>query len=230
MKSSSILKTVGLIAALAAVATGANAQVTDEWRVRAVLYGYVPGITGTTAFPTGNTGSIDVSPTTNLKFALMGLVEVRKGRWGGLVDAMYMNIGSSESQTRNLTVAGNPLPAGATANLDFDLKGFVVTLAGEYAAITGPGATLDIVAGARTIAVQNTLSWNFSVALPPGTGASRSGTSQVRADKWDGIVGVKGRFNFGADREWFVPYYLDIGTGQSDLTWQAVGGIGYAFK
>ena len=36
--------------------------------------------------------------------------------------------------------------------------------------------------------------------------------------------------NFGANREWFVPYYLDVGTGQSELTWQAIGGIGYAFK
>ena len=35
---------------------------------------------------------------------------------------------------------------------------------------------------------------------------------------------------FGPNREWFVPYYADIGTGQSDFTWQAIGGIGYAFS
>ena len=27
-----------------------------------------------------------------------------------------------------------------------------------------------------------------------------------------------------------MPYYFDVGTGQSELTWQAIGGIGYAFK
>ena len=31
-------------------------------------------------------------------------------------------------------------------------------------------------------------------------------------------------------REWFVPWYVDVGTGQTDLTWQAIGGLGYSFK
>ncbi len=26
-----------------------------------------------------------------------------------------------------------------------------------------------------------------------------------------------------------MPYYLDVGTGESDVTWQAVTGIGYKF-
>jgi len=26
-----------------------------------------------------------------------------------------------------------------------------------------------------------------------------------------------------------VPFYLDVGTGQSDLTWQGATGLGYAF-
>jgi hypothetical protein len=34
---------------------------------------------------------------------------------------------------------------------------------------------------------------------------------------------------FGAEQRWFVPYYLDVGTGQSSLTWQAMVGVGYAF-
>ncbi len=40
---------------------------------------------------------------------------------------------------------------------------------------------------------------------------------------------MKGRLAFGSNREWFIPYYADIGTGDSDLTWQAVAGLGYAF-
>jgi hypothetical protein len=43
------------------------------------------------------------------------------------------------------------------------------------------------------------------------------------------MVGLKGRVNFGQDRKWFVPYYADVGTGDSDVTWQAFGGLGYAF-
>jgi hypothetical protein len=31
-------------------------------------------------------------------------------------------------------------------------------------------------------------------------------------------------------KNWYVPYYLDVGTGESNLTWQALGGIGYRFS
>jgi hypothetical protein len=46
---------------------------------------------------------------------------------------------------------------------------------------------------------------------------------------WDAILGVKGRLFFGDRREWFAQYYLDAGTGQSQYTWQAIGGVGYRF-
>ncbi len=48
----------------------------------------------------------------------------------------------------------------------------------------------------------------------------------MKLDNWYTIVGVKGRLNFGASREWFVPYCIDVGTGESDLTWRGVAGIG----
>jgi hypothetical protein len=44
----------------------------------------------------------------------------------------------------------------------------------------------------------------------------------------DAIIGVRGRYGLGGDN-WYIPYYLDLGTGESDLTWQATSGIGYAF-
>ena len=46
----------------------------------------------------------------------------------------------------------------------------------------------------------------------------------------DFIVGMKGRASFGEGGRWFIPWYLDVGTGQSDLTWQAIGGLGYKFS
>jgi hypothetical protein len=46
---------------------------------------------------------------------------------------------------------------------------------------------------------------------------------------WDGIVGVKGRYAFAEGGKWFIPYYVDIGTGESKFTWQAMGGVGYSF-
>jgi hypothetical protein len=37
-------------------------------------------------------------------------------------------------------------------------------------------------------------------------------------NNWDAIVGLKGRATFGEEHRWFVPYYLDVGTGESSLT------------
>jgi hypothetical protein len=35
---------------------------------------------------------------------------------------------------------------------------------------------------------------------------------------------------FGDRHARFVPYYLDVGTGDSKLTWQGIAGLGYAFS
>lgn len=43
------------------------------------------------------------------------------------------------------------------------------------------------------------------------------------------MVGVKGRHALGEGRKWFVPYDLDLGTGESQRTVQAMGAVGYAF-
>ena len=64
-------------------------------------------------------------------------------------------------------------------------------------------------------------------ALPP---ASRTGAVESSLTNWDPIIGVRGRYAFGAKKSWFVPYYLDVGAGDSDLTWQGLAGLGYAFR
>ena len=51
----------------------------------------------------------------------------------------------------------------------------------------------------------------------------------MREKVWDAIVGVKGRYAFGTDMKWSVPFYLDVGAGQSDRTTQAAIGIAYQF-
>jgi hypothetical protein len=56
-----------------------------------------------------------------------------------------------------------------------------------------------------------------------------SGNGSRSTDLVDGIVGVRGRIRWG-ETPWFSPYYLDLGTGASTLTWQSVIGIGYGFK
>jgi hypothetical protein len=60
-------------------------------------------------------------------------------------------------------------------------------------------------------------------------GLARSGAIDAGTTNWDAIVGVRGRARLPSDPRWFLPYHVDIGTGASRLTWQAVLGVGYAF-
>ena len=63
----------------------------------------------------------------------------------------------------------------------------------------------------------------------PGKEFSRSGSVSGSEELWDGIVGVRGRLRLGSSN-FFVPYYVDVGAGSSNLTWQGMIGLAYAFK
>lgn len=222
-----------MLAIIGPIASQRASAQSDEWRFQAVIYGYFPDISGNSTFSTASgTPSITIDSSKiidSLKFAFMGEFEGHKGRWGFLTDILYMDLGGSKSATRDLTIGGIQLPSGVTANASLDIKGTVWELAGLYSVVNDPGATLYVVAGARLLDYKQTLGWEFSADLGP-LQPSRSGSSVIKLTNWDGIVGVKGRLSFGENRAWFVPYYLDVGTGDSDLTWQAIAGLGYSFK
>ena len=54
------------------------------------------------------------------------------------------------------------------------------------------------------------------------------GSVGSKTDLWDGIIGVRGHFDFETGN-WSVPYYFDIGTGSSDLTWNAMAGLSRSY-
>lgn len=89
---------------------------------------------------------------------------------------------------------------------------------------------MNIVAGTRMLNLEEDLTWKFNGDISGLPIAERTGSSHAKDTQWDAIVGVKGKFTFGADRQWYVPCYLDVGTGESALTWQAMTGLGHSFN
>jgi hypothetical protein len=90
---------------------------------------------------------------------------------------------------------------------------------------TTPRVELDLLAGFRYVAIDTEL----KLRLVGSEGVINTGASRSRdRTAWDGILGVKGRVRLG-DGRWYMPYYLDVGTGSSNWTWQALLGVGYAF-
>jgi hypothetical protein len=209
-------------ALLPGLATGAEARA-ENWQFRATLYGYFPSIEGTTRFATP-ASDIDIVADDlieNTEFAAMGSFEVQKGRFGGFTDVIYMDVGDSIDDATSLGQGSIPLPPGVTADASLDVRAWAWTIAGSYRVVSTDRTTLDLFAGTRLLDAEADL------ALALSAGPQVAG--QASRDNWDGIVGVKGRLLFGDEGRWFVPYYLDIGTGDSDVTSQLATGLGYSF-
>jgi hypothetical protein len=207
-------------------------DLSDDWQFSATVYGWFPDIGGQTSFPAGAGGTIDVDISTildHLKMTAQGSFAIQKGHWGAFTDIVYLDVGEAKSQTRNLELGGQPLPAAVTADIDFDLESTIWTFGGSYRVVSSDGATVDVLLGARLASFDQTLDWEFSGNFGPVTPPPLTGTREASVDLWDGIVGVRGRLSFGSQHDWVVPYHFDIGAGDSDLTWQAMVGLAYAF-
>ena len=219
---------------------GAAAQATQSgtdagpWQFTATIYGWVPIIDGKANFP-DDKGSTNIhvngaNVISHLKMTFQGSLDAHNGRWGIFNDLVYVDLGGVKQQNRDFSIGNVGIPASATTDLTLDLKSLIWTVAGEYRVLSDSAWTLDLLGGARELRMKPTLGYSITGDLGPIVIPGRSGSKQVDEKVWDGIVGVKGRYAFGAQREWSVPFYLDVGTGQSNLTWQGATGISYAFK
>ena len=90
----------------------------------------------------------------------------------------------------------------------------------------GDGSEMQLLGGLRYLKIDTTADWNFTGNVGSLPQFAVSGASTVKSDVWDAVIGAKGVVKLGQGN-WFAPYYFDVGTGQSDLTWQAMGGVGY---
>jgi opacity protein-like surface antigen len=92
----------------------------------------------------------------------------------------------------------------------FDFSSWIVTTMATYKILETPKLDLHLLAGARYFSME-----------PKLNDISTSG------DIWDGIIGIKGKYSL--NEQWFIPFHADIGTGDSESTWQGFAGLGYKY-
>ena len=153
----------------------------------------------------GGEANVDLSVgdiLNNIKVGLAALGEARRERWLGRLDFVYSSVGDDET-------AGNQ-----TVHASIDQ----VILQPEigYTLLVRPWGGVDGLAGVRY--------WHTDA----GIDVTEEGT-QVAAlsgsQGWvDGTVGARVRYGFA--RRWHLTGKGDVGTGASDFTWQALGGVG----
>jgi len=245
---SALARTLGfktLLAALTAaaalfVAFQAEAQTKgDQWTFSITPYLWLPNIDGTLKYsvPPGSGGSpeVQVGPNDyleNLKFAMMISGEVRKDRWSVFTDLVYLGFSDEDSAVKSINFGGDRVSSSANVTTNSSFKGMAWTLGGGYGVLPGRPVDMDVFGGLRYFGIHASTDWQLATTVTgPGGGQTfpRAGNITERADLWDGIVGFKGRVWFGRSN-WSIPYYFDIGTGSSALTWQGMLGIAYSFK
>ncbi len=226
------------------IATGAAAQDTGlrpGWSFEVAPYVWLPSVSGNLRYdiPTGAGGTADVKADAddyfaNLNFAGALAATARYDRFSLLTDIIYVSAdaGSSRVEAANpFGVGRNPISSTANIGTDSTLKTTLWTLAGGYTLASGAWGNVDALAGFRYLGVEATTNYNLALTLvgPRGNaGPTFGGAGRLsgRDNIWNGIIGVRGRINIG-ESGLFVPYYLDIGTGDSNFTWQTFAGIGY---
>jgi hypothetical protein len=232
----------GALAALAVICGSDNAAAQapgNETKFVVAPYLWLPSINGTLKYgpPSGSSGrpGVEIGPNdylTDLEFAFMITGEMRKGRWSVYSDFIYVNVSAEASQIRSINFGGSTVNTSLSAGVETSIQGEVFTLVGGYQFFRYPSFTLDGFAGLRYFGLQTETSWRLTATVAgPGAGQTfpASGDVSKNADLFDGIVGIRGRF-IEPNTPWSFPYYLDIGTGSSSLTWQAMAGISYSFK
>ena len=219
----------------------------DEWRFSLTPYLWLPTIAGDLAYeaPPGGGGSpsFDLGPTDwldMLNFAALVGGTAKKGRFSIMSDFVYLSM-SNEPDSRLASVdAVIPGPGGiieipvnvdVTLDTETDLTGFTWNLAFGYELRKTETSNLDAFIGARYFSLDAETSWSLTAAVttPGGTEVlPAAGAIGSETELWDAIIGVRGKFGLGNSR-WSVPYYADVGSGDSDLTWNAFAGLTYAF-
>ena len=126
------------------IPAAANAQgASDRWTVELTPYLWAAGLDGNTAAD-GAGSEIDTDykffSLDNLDFALGAAVEARKGRWGVLGDAMYVEFSDAFDRAPNSEV---------------ELSGGVFDMVGLMAASNG--RPLELVFGLRYVALKSTV-------------------------------------------------------------------------
>jgi len=211
-----------LQATVMCTAVGAASDSDDQWEFEATIYLWAPEIDTTTQGGADASLSFD-DILDHLDYTFMGNVGARKGKWSFLVDEVFMQLSENDGASRTVEITG----ATRNLKLDLKLKSSITTLAAGYNLVDEDGLLLDAIGGARYTWMEVEVKLDLDRTGGPLDPISRSLKENKSDGNWDAIVGARGRYSI--DDHWYLPYYADVGGGQSDLTWQALAGVGYGF-
>jgi opacity protein-like surface antigen len=198
-----------------ALATPAAAQGKSEDKVSFEIMPYLwaAGISGNISVGTIATGGVDASFSDlldDLDMALMGMIEARYGRWGLLLDGIYMDL-SKNADTRDLQ---------GKSEVKFEQQ--LYSLAPTYR-VLDEEVFVDALAGVRYLYVKTQLT------IQPGQHPLVAGGRQVSASDnwWGGFVGARIAWPLPFYKPIALVGYVDLGAMDGNFMWQGIAGANW---
>lgn len=199
--------------ALMAAAPAAHGQSVET---TATIYAWLPAVKETLR----GGAEMNASRSTildNLDFALMGEIVQRRGEWLFAFDGFYSDLGKSANVRLPITPGDPENPDEIDAALDFSTNTTFFSAVAGRRVVDRPAFELFGTLGLRYTHFET------SFTAEVGDQAFRVNTED---DLLDVIAGVRGTYRI--NEHWALPFIADIGTGSSDFTWQAFGGVSYS--
>ena len=214
-----VLIACGAASGLAAQSSGENAGPKNDL----TIYLWGAGVHGELVHGSGNEFEVSFEDLIdNLKLAGMAAYKRDLGRWSVLLDLIYLDVGNNRGNSVTVP-AGGGLTLGV--NADLDLKAWIGGLYGGYGFVESATSNHEFVVGVRYLSLWTDLRLDFDGPLPP-TLPSREFFSS--SHNWDGVVGLQGSQGLGG--AWSLPYHVDVGAGDSEITYQGMVGVAYGFS
>jgi hypothetical protein len=214
------LSVLVLAALLTAPARAAESSEAGGWDLSLEPYLWMPSMDIVSG--SGTETDLDFSDLLEaLNWMTMVAGTAKKDKWTVFGDVINMKL--NQSGSKSFSVPVGPFTPTLAVDGKVTIKAWIMTGGVGYELARTDKYSFGGIVGARSL-------WLDLVATETGTIKRLSGSAREAASDWnvDGIVGVQGTYAF--DDKTFLRYYGDIGTGDSNATWSAMGEVVYQFK
>lgn len=214
-----LLTSLGLAASQSAAASEA-----DGWQYEVTPYLLAAGMDGTIGLQ-GVSTDVDASfndIAENLDGGFMALFVAQKGPWSLGLEGVYMKIEGDGATT----VTGPGGLVSANGQLDLTNKMYIAQASVGYRVLDSQ-TKLNLLGALRYTKLE--VDMDVAVQFTPGIVFPGGATSTSGSEAWtDFVVGAQVVHPL-ADNVALVGY-ADVGAGGSDLTYQFIGGVNWAFE
>ena len=226
-----------LLASSVFFTSGANAQtedsvspipqVADQWRFELTPYAWAPGVTSKLFYNDRYLDTATLSSSNvlgDLKSGGMISAEAHHGNWGVFGDIVFSTLQNTSGTPITVPYGGYKIPGNISNKVT--LQQTMITGAVTYTLLKNQSAYIDGLLGARGISTTATVGLDLTAY-----GLSKGEEDSKSVSTIDPIIGLKGRYRI-ADSSWYIPFYADVGSGggETNITWQAMLGVGITFE